>query len=103
MSSLQIRLSALALFLIAMVPPAFGGRMFGLAEPLLFPDAKEPEATAAAVTEMADDDDEPADDSDMMSEQAEGSDDDLGVEAAPASPPPRWIWSNSLRLGVSAD
>jgi hypothetical protein len=104
MNSFSLRLSAIAILTIAIATPAFGGRLIGPAEAAgIFPDAAAPEATEAPVTEMDDEGDERITDAEMIPESAEGRDDSIAVEAAPASPPSRWKFSRSLSLGVSAD
>lgn len=104
MNTFILRLNAAAILWIAMSGQVFGGRLIGPTEPVPFPEATEPETTEAAVTEMADEgDDEPAYDSEMMSEMAEGSNDDAPVEVMPAAPPSRWKFMRSVSLGVNAD
>jgi hypothetical protein len=103
MNSLTLRLSTIAILSIAIATPAFGGRMLESAAPPELPRATSPEATEAPITDVDDEGEEPTKDPDMIPESAEGSDDDLPVEATPASPPSRWKWKRSLSLGVSAD
>lgn len=100
---LSLPLRRIALLLVALNTPAFGGRMNDFTSPAEIRPVTEPEATEAPLTEEAIDDDELGLDSDMMAEEAEGAGDDMGVEASPALPPSRWKWTRSLSIGVSAD